>query len=177
MKQMLLLSLSLGVISACGDQEEEQEQKQGESNAASEITGYVVDENDDEVLVVDTEPSSTAGDGEHYDAMWLAHFSEDVELGEKVNAGYGDAIEPYPGETSDVVYIEVLEEERPEEANLTKTEALREILPVEELDVPAIKTLEFDDESNQWTIEMADGVELMGADMDAEVIDFEIDDE
>ncbi|QQK74892.1 DUF3221 domain-containing protein [Salicibibacter cibarius] len=177
MKCVPLLFLSLGMLSGCGLQESNSEQEQGESNAASEISGYVVDENDEEVLVVDTEASSTANDGEHYDAVWLSDFSEDVELGEKVNAEYGDAMEPYPGETSDVAYIEVIEEERPEDADLTDAEVLREILPVDELDVPVIKTLEHDAEANQWTIEMADGVELMGGDMDAETIDFEIDDE
>ncbi|WP_160141662.1 hypothetical protein [Salicibibacter halophilus] len=53
---------------------------------------------------------------------------------------------------------------------------LREILPADELDVPVIKTLEHDEEAGKWTIEMADGVDLMVADMDAEVIEFEIDD-
>ena len=176
MKQVFLLALSLGMLFGCGLQESDSEQEQGGSNAASEVSGYVVEEEDERILVVDTESNSTASGGEHYDAIWLSGFSEDVDLGEEVNAGYGDAMEPYPGETSDVAYIEVKDEERPEGAELSEAEVLREILPVDELDVPVIKTLEHDEEAGKWTIEMADGVELIGADMDAEVIEFEIKD-
>ncbi|QDI90895.1 hypothetical protein EPH95_06635 [Salicibibacter halophilus] len=97
MKQVLLLALILGMLFGCGLQESDSEQEHGGSNAASEVSGYVVEEEDERILVVDTESSSTASGGEHYDAVWLSGFSEDVDLGEKVNAGYGDAMEPYPG--------------------------------------------------------------------------------
>lgn len=180
MKYALFLSLTLGVLAGCGQGDAnqgdaEQEEENANGGAESEISGYVMDEEDDEILVVAEESRSTEGDGEQYEAVWFADAPEEAELGEKITVEYGDVQDSYPAQSS-VEEYEIIEPESTDGANLTETEVLNEILPVDDVEVPVAAKLAFDSESNQWNIEIVDGVELMGADVDEEVIDFEVED-
>ncbi|MDA3130864.1 YobA family protein [Aliibacillus thermotolerans] len=146
---------TVAILSACGTQPEEPEQR-GES-VDSMMTGYVMEKEDNRILVVDSEAqdfNETGGSDEFYNAIWFSNVPEEVELGDKVRVWFDITLESYPGQ-SEANNIEIIPSETPEGASLTESEALQRALVTHETEgVFAVTVIEFDQESSTWHIEL-----------------------
>lgn len=128
-------------------------------NDAPGIIGYVMEKEDDRILVIDPEAqdfSETGGVSEYYNAIWFNNAPKDIGIGEKVKVWYDYTRDSYPAQ-SEVMYIEVIPSQKPEGVNLTEGEALYKALTSQLLNTDSIivvKTIEYKKETDKWDIKL-----------------------
>jgi hypothetical protein len=131
----------------------------GEPEPGSEpgITGYVMDREGQEILIVSTEAKDFSGNGgmeEFYDAVWASNPPNDVKVGEQVKIWFDGGVETsYPGRAA-VGKIEVMPSSTPEGATLSDTEALNRALSKNKLENEIVTPQSFfyDADKEEWTI-------------------------
>lgn len=122
--------------------------------SSSDITGYVMDKEDDRILVV-----STSVQGKHYPAMWLGNGPQDIQIGDKIDVWYDtdyDISDSYPGGAA-AGRVEKIVNNKPRGAYLTESEALYKSLSSDELGAvgyTTVMSVEYDNDSNRWHIEL-----------------------
>lgn len=127
------------------------------------IEGYVVKTEKNKILVVSSESkdySSTGGVKEFYDAIWFSNVSQDVEIGQKVQVWFKTIEESYPGK-SQANKILILPSKKPEGANLSDTEVIKQFLTAKSDNVkgffaPIIKAVVYNPQSDNWNIHLQD---------------------
>ncbi|MFB4162823.1 YobA family protein [Alteribacillus sp. JSM 102045] len=121
------------------------------------MTGYVVDKKDGRVLVAASEPkdySDTGGQEVFYSAIWFSNAADNAEIGHGVEVWYEVVAESYPGQ-SEAEHMEILPGEKPEEANLTEQEAVKQALESKDIQgIPAVTSVDFQTEHKQWKVEI-----------------------
>lgn len=121
------------------------------------ITGYVVDNSDESVLIVSNQPddySSTGGIEEFYDAVIASNAPDNVEVGDYVEAWYDGGIDQsYPAQAT-IGTLSILPNEQPEGADLTESEALKKALSqYSSEDHPlVVNSISYNDDQNTWSI-------------------------
>ncbi|MCC5894109.1 MAG: YobA family protein [Alkalibacterium sp.] len=127
------------------------------SRGEPDITGYVMDSGGDSILVVYTVPTDqgqTNGLGEYYDAVWVSDVTESVEVGEQVSVWFeGGIAESYPAQTQ-MGNLEIVDSPRPEGADLSETEALKEALSQESINAEslAVRSIAYEDSEDEWLV-------------------------
>lgn len=167
--------MTLVFLCACSQNQTEGNGEQDpadDTEDRSEMTGYITDKDDDNRILV----TEAEGGEENYSAVWFSTDEKDVEIGDKVVVGHDRMDDSYPGQ-SYAVHLEVIEPEHPEEAELNNAEALHSILPADDIDVPVVTTIDYDNNADTWFIELMDGRQLLNDNVDAEVFEFEVEDE
>lgn len=123
------------------------------------IIGYVMEKEEDRILVISPEAqdfSSTGGISEYYNAIWFANAPKDINIGEKVKVWYEYTLDSYPAQ-SEVIHIEVIPAQQHEGANLTEEEALYRALTSELIaadGLVVVKAIEYDKENGKWDVEL-----------------------
>lgn len=131
------------------------------SNDEAGITGYIMNKENDRILVVSHEAqdfSSNGGVDEFYNAIWFSKAPKDIEIGEKVMVWFDMVAESYPGQ-SEIKKIAVVPSRLPEGADLTEADALNKALTSEATDtnkVLAVKSIEYNSQENNWNIKLKD---------------------
>ncbi|MCP3027311.1 DUF3221 domain-containing protein [Halobacillus sp. A5] len=161
MKKWLLLIFI--VLSACGTTDEEEEDgSTGDSSNDQEgknstYSGYVMDQNETSILVVDTiEPDG----GE---PIWVTGVKDDMWLGKKVEVTIDGAVAestPMQGEAAEV---NVVEPEQPEGADLTESQALASALSeVDRGNALSIESLSYEEQKDEWVFKLRSTVTESG---------------
>ena len=123
------------------------------------IIGYIMKIEDARFLVVSQvmqDFSSTDGVKEYYDAIWFSNDPKDVEVGDKVKVWYDEVLTSYTGQ-SEAKHIEVISSQKPNDANLTESEALKKALNNEKIItdvIVVVKSIEYDKQADKWNIEL-----------------------
>lgn len=126
-------------------------------DTAPGMEGYVVDQRDGGILVVDNVPKNygaTGGVEEFYNAIWFSYAQKDVSIGQKVQVWFNEVLESYPGQST-AEKLRILSTPKPTEANMNEAEAIRRALEEPRTDlpgVPVIKAASYDETSDQWRI-------------------------
>lgn len=120
------------------------------------MTGYVMDREGERILVVDDEAqdfSSTGGVSEFYNAIWFSKAPSEIKEGDFVKVWFDMVAESYPGQ-SEAIKVEVVEQEKPKGANLTKSEALHKLLTSDEFkkDLYGVSSIEYNEKEDTWNI-------------------------
>ncbi|MYL69455.1 DUF3221 domain-containing protein [Halobacillus litoralis] len=157
MRWMLGMFMVLSLcLSGCGLSEtEEVDQKEVEAEVPDpDISGFVMDQDEDSILVV---TPMDDGSGEEGRAMWVAGAPKGLWVGKQVEVWVdGDIAESYP-EQATAEKVQELEMSEVEGADLKASEALSTALSEKEpekSDVLIVSLLSFDKESDQWTVEL-----------------------
>ncbi len=123
------------------------------------ITGYVMDKQENEILVVAKEAQdfrSTGGIPEFYNAVWFSNAPSEIAIGDYVNVWYDFVAESYPGQ-SEVKEITAIPSEPPNGAILNESEILAQTLQSLELTgLYGVELIEFHANSNVWRIILKD---------------------
>jgi len=121
------------------------------------ITGYVMDKEGKEILVVSTEAkdySKNGGNKEFYDAVWASKSPNNVEEGEQVKIWFENGVATsYPGQAS-VGKLEVMPSSIPEGVTISDTEALNKVLSKNkfENEILTVQSISYDDDKDEWSI-------------------------
>ncbi|MCA0970956.1 hypothetical protein LCM20_10170 [Halobacillus litoralis] len=103
------------------------------------VTGYV---------------TSISQDGEALvDMTWFGNMPEGMKVGDRVEVAYNMVQESFPGQ-SYALEAEILPDEKPEAADLTTSEAIRQgIEKVDRQGDPlSVKKVKYDESKDQWTV-------------------------
>ncbi|MCP3030909.1 YobA family protein [Halobacillus sp. A1] len=158
-KWMVILALSL---TACGttDINEEPDSSEEVSNdpaESSSFSGFVMDQNEDSILVVDLIENRGGA------PIWVSGVEKDMWLGKKVEVEIVGPIAestPMQGQAGEVT---VVESNQPKGADLNESEALASALSeVDRGNALSVETMEYNDEEDQWTIKMRSTVTESG---------------
>ncbi|MEC6748591.1 DUF3221 domain-containing protein [Marinilactibacillus sp. XAAS-LB27] len=121
------------------------------------ITGYVMDKNDESVLIVSNHSAdygSTGSSEGFYDAVTASNALDEVKIGDLVEVWYADGVrETYPAQAT-IGTLNVIPSEQPEGADLTKSEVLDKILPQysPENHPLGVKSIYYDENQDTWSI-------------------------
>ncbi|REJ09997.1 DUF3221 domain-containing protein [Halobacillus trueperi] len=143
-------------LSACGVSEtEEVDQNEVEADSTNpDISGFVMDQDEDRILVVTPMDDDSGDEGR---AMWVSEAPEGLWIGKQVEVWVdGDIAESYP-EQATADKVQELEMSEVQGADLKASEALSTALSEtepEQTDVLIVSLLSFDEESDQWTVKL-----------------------
>jgi len=146
---VLLLSLTISLLGCSSDN----------SNDEAGITGYVMNKENDRILVVSSEAqdfSDSGGLDEFYNAIWFAKAPKDIIIGEKVMVWFDIVAESYPGQ-SEIKKIAVIPSSLPKGADLTEADAIYKALTSPNIDINqvlAVKSVEYNSQEDNWNIKI-----------------------
>ncbi|WP_017473778.1 DUF3221 domain-containing protein [Amphibacillus jilinensis] len=121
------------------------------------ITGYVVDQSDDRILVASDQVqdlSKTGGVSEYYEMIWFLNAPTDIQCGDKVDIWYDTTDDSYPANSTLQDY-HIHDQESPKGARLTPADALKEALSKQSShpsQIFAVRDVIFNQAQLQWTI-------------------------
>ncbi len=123
-----------------------------------DITGYVTDKRDNEVLIVSSERETSEG-GEFYDACWVKIPSQNriirnPQIGQKVQAKFGYAIveRSHPGRAR-AKKLFVIPRGKYPGASLSEDEVIKTALDVLNIHrLRVIENIEFNNNNLQWSV-------------------------
>ncbi|KGP92397.1 hypothetical protein N780_01905 [Pontibacillus chungwhensis BH030062] len=147
------------LIAGCTSSDESVNQNMGKPS----YTGYVMDKDDSRILVVNPDAKDANNDGskDYHEALWGSGDVEGVSIGERVNVWVeGSVMESYPGQGK-IGKVEIISEEKPEGATLSKSEALIKALSKSGEDVKVVVAIEFLEEKNMWSVKLQDRDEVL----------------
>jgi len=126
------------------------------------ITGYVMNKENDRILVVSSEAqdfSANGGVNEFYNAIWFSKAPKDIKIGEKVMVWFDIVAESYPGQ-SEPKEIAIVPSQLPEGADLTEADALNKALASEAIEnqVLAVKSIEYNSQEDSWNIKLKEAL-------------------
>lgn len=140
----------------------------------SSMIGHVMNKENKSILVVDPvaqDFSSTGGVKEFYNAISFSNAPEEIKIGDKVEVWFDAVAESYPGQ-SEVKDIKVIEEEKPEGADLTPSKALRNVIALDEKNqFTVLYSIDYDKDRDKWTIQLK---ELLTE--NTQILEYEIED-
>ncbi|MFC7677928.1 YobA family protein [Paenibacillus sp. GCM10028914] len=140
-------------------------------DSAPGMEGYVVDQQDGEILVVDSVPknySASGGKPEFYNAIWFSYGQKNVAVGQKVQVWFNLVKQSYPGQST-AEKLRVVPAPKPDQANIDEAEAIRQALaePAEDNPaVPVIKAVKYDEASDKWMVSIKRGDEVTDIQID-----------
>lgn len=143
------------------------------SKGEAGITGYVMNKENDRILVVSSDAqdfSSNGGIDEFYNAIWFSKAPKDNIIGEKVMVWFDNVAESYPGQ-SEIKEIAIVPGKLPEGADLTEADALYEALASKDIDmnqILAVKSMEYNSQEDNWNIKLKDTMSGMIYDVKVE---------
>lgn len=151
-------------MAGCGttDVEEKEEADSDSTDETQEETsaysGYVMDQNETSILVVDTiEPNG----GE---PIWVSGVEKDMWLGKKVEVTIDGAVAestPMQGEAGKVTVVDA---DQPEGADMNESQALATALTeVDRGNALAVESLTYEKESDEWVVKMRSTVTESGS--------------
>ncbi len=120
------------------------------------MEGYVTDIEENRILVVSIETedfSDRGGVEEFYNAIWFSNVSDGIKAGDFVKVWFDAVAESYPGQ-SKAIHVEVVQEQKPEGANLSKSEALNKALRSHKKGGYAVRSILYDQETDKWNIRL-----------------------
>jgi hypothetical protein len=156
---LLAFFFTVSLLGCSQNNESEKIKKKENSNPGASMMGYVMKKEEGRILITNPEAqdfSSTGGVQEFYDAIWFSDVPIDIELGDKVRVWYDSIRESYPGQ-SEAKRVEVINNKKPEGANLTEQEALYMALTSLQIDIndiAVVKFIEYDNQADRWNIRM-----------------------
>ncbi|MCD5322197.1 MULTISPECIES: DUF3221 domain-containing protein [Pontibacillus] len=157
---LLLMSL---LIAGCHSSDDSVNQDMEKPSSA----WYVMDKNDSKILVVKSNPKDVNNNG-GYDAIWGSGDIEGVSIGDRVDIKVeGSVMESYPPQGK-FGEVEILSEEKPEGATLSKSEALRKALSNMEHRLKMVEAIDFIEEKDMWSVKLQDGDEVLEVSVDDE---------
>ncbi|MBM7542080.1 DUF3221 domain-containing protein [Amphibacillus cookii] len=121
------------------------------------ITGYVVDQSDNRILVASDQAqdlSESGGVSEYYEMIWFLNAPTDIQCGDKVDIWYDTIDDSYPAKSTLQDY-HIHDQEPPEEAHLTSADALKEALSKQSnhpSQIFAVRDIIFNKDHLQWTV-------------------------
>jgi hypothetical protein len=154
---ILVLSLALSIFGCTVKNDDDNEKKA--PNAEAGIIGYVINKQNEGILVVSNEAqdfSSTGGIEEYYNAIWFSNAPEDIKVGDQVKVWFDFVRESYPGQ-SEIEHIEVISSPKSDGANLTESEALSKALTSPEIKpngLHVVKSIAYDKQADRWNMEI-----------------------
>lgn len=159
MKTWVLLILLLLLLFGCApaNQAGSEGTMDGEDSISDalppEMTGYVMDQEKDRILVVSPTNDSNSGGR----AMWVSGVPNELWLGKQVEIWTeGPIQESYP-EQAKLKKISVLEMSDVNGADMEATEALSSVLSEVETDyIYSVKMISFDEEADQWMVQLTE---------------------
>lgn len=126
----------------------------------SELTGYVVQIDENGRALVTSEPSTSETDENvFFQAIYFAGMPEGVEVGDKVKVSYGIVLESYPGQTK-AEKAEIFESNIPDGAKKSEKEAIATALETistedeEGMNNFAVKSVKFNKDNSNWEVEL-----------------------
>ncbi|WP_188207861.1 DUF3221 domain-containing protein [Alkalibacillus aidingensis] len=135
------------------------------------IEGYVVDQEDDRILVV----GHSINEYDQYPAVWYSNVEVEVDIGQRIRAWHSSQNDSYPAQ-AEPDYIEILEAAEFNNSQLSVDQALEIALTSDHLDtfsIPIVQSTQFNDYGEEgdsfWVIEIKDAHESLTA-------TFEVDD-
>lgn len=121
------------------------------------MEGYVTAIDGGRMLVVDPVPkdfSSTGGVSEFYEAIWFSGKPDHVEVGQKVQVWFDIVAESYPGQSA-ALKVRVMTSPKPQNADLSEAEAIREALSGQSFEWPVgIRDVSYDPDRDVWTVQV-----------------------
>ncbi|WP_156112560.1 DUF3221 domain-containing protein [Halobacillus sp. BBL2006] len=150
-----LVSCSADSSSSVSNVENKNASSQDDSKESlpPDMTGYVMGQEGDRILVVDTIDPDTKGKPR---AMWVSGISGNSWVGKQVEVWTQDGVqESYP-EQADADKVVVLEMSEVEGADLEADEALSNALTdLSTQDILSVKMLSFDIDSDEWLVQLS----------------------
>jgi hypothetical protein len=136
-----------------GENKNASSQDDSKENLPPDMTGYVMSQEGDQILVVDTIDPDTNGNPR---AMWVSDVSGNSLIGKRVEVWTHDAVqESYP-EQAEADKVAVLEMSEVEGADLEAYEALSNALTdLSTQDILSVKMLSFDIDSDEWLVQLS----------------------
>lgn len=150
----ILLFLLLVTIGCSAEKTEPNPPISVENN---EITGYVLDIKDGNILVVDPKLAEIANDGgrtkDFHRAIWLSNTKEKVSIGQKVKVSYGDTLVSYPAK-SEALSMEIVESNKPKGAVLSEQQVISKAIGVSPFTegVTIIKKVTYNKSFKNWSV-------------------------
>lgn len=146
------LSLFLLLLTACGlTERSNSEDTTAPEPTAPTISGFVMDQQNDEILVV----TSDMLEAERLNAMWISGIEEGLWMGKQVDVWIDGAIQesfPARGEASDIETVEMSEVTG---ADLTASEALSAVLSsIDGNDILSVQMMTYNEEQDQWMVQL-----------------------
>jgi len=124
-----------------------------------DITGYVVEKSNDNILVVSETSEDLRENGgvaEFYEMIWFSNSSNEINLGDKVDIWYNSVNQSYPAKAT-IKTFNIHEPDQPDDALLTESEVLEQVLS--NLDIQpdqlfAIQSIQFNKSKQIWLINL-----------------------
>ncbi|MDQ0352139.1 hypothetical protein J2R98_001973 [Alkalibacillus filiformis] len=136
-----------------GSPGEEQDEQEPITDEEPSIEGYVVEIDNDRILVTDSEKN----ENDQNPAVWYSSVDEDVELGQKIKAWHTEQNDSYPAQAVPDELL-IVEEESYEGADMTEYEAIARAINSnsDTLNVPIVSRVHFDSGEGMWNINLRD---------------------
>ncbi|TQS74245.1 DUF3221 domain-containing protein [Ornithinibacillus gellani] len=158
--QLIIILLLASFLSGCGmnnssgDQVTEIDHQMEEKLGKPDIYGYVMDKQDERILVVSHEPEdfrATGGVAEFHNAIWVSHMPKTIQTGQKIKMWFSAVAESYPAQAAGGKYM-LIEEPKPAGAHLTEADALQQALQQLKIDegIPTVTSILY--ESDTWEV-------------------------
>lgn len=145
---LLMLLVLMALLVGCNSKNENPD--------SQSMTGYVMDKEGERILIVDDDTqdfSSTGGVKEFYNAIWFSEAPSEIREGDFVEVWFDMVAESFPGQ-SQAIKVEVVEQEKPKGADLTKSEALHKLLTSDEFkkDLYGVSSIKYNEKEDTWNI-------------------------
>jgi len=130
---------------------------QGNLDRDPDITGYVVEQTENNILVASESAidlSSNGGVKNFYQMVWFSNPPKELGYGDKVEVWFDEIEESYPNRSTIVDY-NILETDSPEGATLNETEVLNQVLSQHKTrpsELFAIHKTHYNNLNNTWKI-------------------------
>ncbi|ARI75819.1 DUF3221 domain-containing protein [Halobacillus mangrovi] len=146
-------SVDMSSSTDTGENQNSSSTSDSDENLPPDITGYVMEQEDDRILVVDSVDPDSEGNPR---AMWVSGISVDSFVGKQVEVWtQGGIQESYP-EQAAADHVSVLEMSAVEGADLEAYEALSNALKdLSTQDILSVKMLSFDIDSDEWLVQLS----------------------
>ncbi|WP_273126223.1 YobA family protein [Bacillus weihaiensis] len=157
MRNLIVCLFILFILVGCSNKNGNGYGEEIEPEANPGISGYVMDKEGQEILVVSTEAkdySKNGGIEEFYDAVWASKLTNDVKVGEQVKIWFDGGVETsYPGQAA-VSKLEVMPSSTPKGATLSESEALNRALSKNKSknEILTTQLISYDADKDEWTI-------------------------
>ncbi|RWZ58762.1 DUF3221 domain-containing protein [Halobacillus fulvus] len=156
MKTVGLMFISfLLLLSACGSAEPSLSgEADSETQRSPDITGYVMDQQDDQILVVTPKDPASSGTMR---AVWVSDAADDLWIGKQVEVWLDGPVQESFPEQGKAEQVAVLEMSDVDGADLQVTEALSSVLSsVASEDILSVDLISFDPDADEWTVKLTE---------------------
>lgn len=122
-----------------------------------DITGYVVEKSNENILVSSTTPedlSENGGVSEFYQMIWFSNAPEDLSCGDKIDIWHNDIQESYPARST-IDHYDIYQADSPDGAMMNESEVLEQVLSQKEVQpnqLFAVRSTQFNKTNKTWLI-------------------------